>query len=374
MKNAAKRATLALLAMVVAQTIHAQTLTLDEARQKFSRKSTAIYRDDPLFRMFAPARQEKQLRIDQGGEELFRRWTNRIGALPPGTIIPEAKLVRIALGENPDAVSYTHFKLRASWEQLAESFEESKPAAFSYARDLRDDEDIWSAHGAAALIYERTNWPANPGRYPLNRLTFSPGIEFDRVSGGPRDKQTDSLVFKTGGSADFVSNDPHRWRGHVFSVAPVYATDFHFRSSQFGGEFNFKPILDLTGFNSHNQDWITNGPIATQFTLTLHAEGGHVFDAGQKSDLHEGDGYGRVGPLAGFQIKLNRQKELRGYVSWDQRESFVSDSKSTRLFTGGVSLALINESLLLTVEYRDGRIPLTAEKVRTIAVTLGVKL
>jgi len=39
----------------------------------------------------------------------------------------------------------------------------------------------------------------------------------------------------------------------------------------------------------------------------------------------------------------------------------------------GVQWNLINDNLSLSMEYRDGRVPVTAEKVRMLMISLGLK-
>jgi len=262
-------------------------------------------------------------------------------------------------------------RVRNSWDELAKPFDKTAPAKVAYNRNLLSEEDIWSAKGAIGydLYFEREGI--------VREFHAIPNASFDRVKGGT--KESDSLTFRLGavttlspGSASNLIHD------HILRVAPVYATDFGFNSEQLGGELEWEFVSERLHLDSGfvircaGKEAITVLP-----RLFFHFEGGTVRESGGNTNLVEDKTYFRIGPVVQLQLGFGRDmpeplQRLNFVTAWREYERLNSDTRSTRLFTAGCGYK-IAENISFEIEYRKGRIPLTAEKVESVNVGLGLK-
>jgi hypothetical protein len=90
--------------------------------------------------------------------------------------------------------------------------------------------------------------------------------------------------------------------------------------------------------------------------------------------LTEGSGFFRLGPFVQAELKPTFWDRLTLSAKWEEYEALTSNTKSTRLFTAGASIAFdAKEHCTVEIKYKNGRQPLTAEKQETFELALGVK-
>lgn len=267
----------------------------------------------------------------------------------------------------------THFRLRQSWDQLAlvNTGTNVNSALISYTRNIKDKNNIWSAVGAIGyeqLLLSNT----------LTTVELLPNAAFDRVTGNTTN-DADSLVFRV----PFVYNqygDNHWVQSQSIRLTPLYATDFKFRSSQAGGELEWEPLV-ARNFYLGNGIVLPGPGLGHEYILLfprafIHFEGGSVLEAGNNPKLVQGQSFFRAGPVVQLKIKAGRDlpslKNVALTAGWQEYESLRSGTEATRLFTAGAAYKL-SDNLDLEFQYRDGRIALTAQKVQTLMVGLGLK-
>jgi hypothetical protein len=71
-------------------------------------------------------------------------------------------------------------------------------------------------------------------------------------------------------------------------------------------------------------------------------------------------------------MNFNRATLVISYLDY---ESLISDSVSAHLFTSGFTFALDEAgNINFQVKYRNGRLPITLDRVEDVTIGLGIKL
>jgi hypothetical protein len=264
-------------------------------------------------------------------------------------------------------------RIRKSWDQLANAeFDEVEAAKISFNRNFLDSESTLKANGVVGYDFSKSSTSL------VREYHLIPNIAFDRVRGDEKG-DVDSLNFRFAISAELApKNASLPIESHLVRVAPLYASDFGLRSGQVGGEVEWEPIGskiwlgELKVLPTGQKELFTVLPRAF-----VHFEGLSVLDAGSNTNLVKGFEYFRLGPVVELKFGFGRDaqeylQKLNFPVSWRQYEALSDDTKETRLLTAGATYELF-KNVTLEAEYKKGRTPLTAEKVESFEVGLGLK-
>src|SRR6267142_4589897 len=277
----------------------------------------------------------------------------------------------------PDELSIYGFRLRQSWESMSFSLPETnvakaKPASIAFSRDFLKNSSSWTVHGA--LMYPFSHeFPedTNSDSLQFTAVAFVPSVSLDKVTGVKQ--PVDSLVFRAANEDEFsyrTSQIGHRWIStHLLRIAPFYGTDTHFKSSQAGGELDYEPVNDDIGLGLFVGDLFPH-----RFRFFLHNEVGNVIDADGNTNLVTGNTYYRIGPDIGMDVQTKGLPGLTASVRFQDYERVTVHTRSTRLFIASLSYNIDPQGhIAIQAEYREGRIPLTAEKTKTLTLDLGLK-
>jgi hypothetical protein len=167
-------------------------------------------------------------------------------------------------------------------------------ATFSYDDNLKLGQEQWIAKGGLTVA---TKLPSTPGAF--DSVWIAPSIDFNHNGGSEvaAAKRLDSLTFGAGAYATVFGggNNPDAF---LFRLRPYQQTDFEFKSLLVGGDFQFEP--EISGLGLAHHFLIPANNLRTAFIITprlaLGMDGGHVFDAGQKTAIKAGEDYFRTGP------------------------------------------------------------------------------
>lgn len=263
------------------------------------------------------------------------------------------------------------FQLRSSYSELGTEVKDSDPATFGFVQDFQDDSQTWIAKGAVG--------------YPVTIVPdyqLIPGITFDRVTGG--DDPTDSLTFRMGASATWLRDteaEPgfFRWLDkHTLLLDATYATDFDFDSRLPGAEISWTPILDkrirflpMTRFGA-----VGNSGLEWRVGFQLHSEGGVVSEAGSQESLVGYTRYFRIGGNASMHWRHEKLEALSLFATATDYESLFDGSPSVRQIETGLAWrfgAEDSDPFSIRLEYRLGRIPITAQEVDQLTLQFAIK-
>jgi len=284
-------------------------------------------------------------------------------------------LTKIKKIDQQGDISFFDIRIRDKWQDIKYfdpgdqtqeevPYSKAKAATFAYSHDFLTNGNTWSIHGAIFREFDLTNCPI------LSPVTLVPSVTLDKVESSDLKKRVDSLVFR--GAA--VKNIPPLSTFYQDArLGVLYATDVNFRSAQVGGELEWEPLQNHWGLGAY-KGFYPNSPILYRLQMFLHAEAGDILDAGRNKDLKEGTGFCRLGPFLQAELKPVFWDRLTLTARWEEYEALTSDTKSTRLFTTGASIAFDpKEHFTLEIKYRNGRQPLTTEKQEAFDLAFGVK-
>jgi hypothetical protein len=255
--------------------------------------------------------------------------------------------------------------------------DKAKPATLSYARDRIKGADVWTAQGALMrpiTLFEEKN---PPNTSYLSEIIFVPSVTFDKLNGSgiAKTKQTDSLVFRLGSDAQFANTNLILFHGlQDIRLNFSHATDFEFRSQVVGGEAEWEPTDLDKALGEYKSLIVQDSPLQYRLRFYGHVEAGSVLDPGEKPALAQARDYARGGFFAQVEIRPARFHRLTLTANYLDYFSMVS-SGDAHLFTAGLTLNLDESgNISLQTKYRNGRLPLTLDKVNDITIGLGLKL
>ena len=191
-------------------------------------------------------------------------------------------------------------------------------------------------------------------------------------------KQTDSLIFRVGSDTEFANVNMFNLLNGLQDIRLNFshATDFGFRSQVLGGEADWEPTDIGKALGDYKPLFGAGSPFRYRLRLYLHSEAGSIVDPGRKAALATAaDQYARIGFFSQVEIQPSNFNRATLVVSYFDYESLMSNSVSAHLFTSGFTLGLDEAgSVSLQIKYRNGRLPITLDKVEDITVGLGLKL
>jgi hypothetical protein len=276
--------------------------------------------------------------------------------------------------------------LRGAYEQIdlgtgAKTIDKAQPANFSYVRNRLTNQNVWTAQGALMRPFVAFEEKQPPESQPyLSEIQIVPSVSFDRLTGSGVDikKQTDSLIFRLGSDTEFGNlNTLNLLHGlQDIRLNFSHATDFEFRSQVLGGEADWEPTDVDTPLGLYKPLLGEEGPLKYRLRFYLHGEAGSIVDPGQKAALATvPDDYARMGFFAQGEIQPMHFNRVTLTINYLDYESLISDSPSAHLFTAGLTFALDEAgNINFQIKYRDGRLPLTLDKVEDITIGLAIKL
>jgi hypothetical protein len=263
----------------------------------------------------------------------------------------------------------------------------AKAAILSYAYNQLQRTETWTAQGSLVAAIFLHGDPDHVNDPHLAEVLLTPSVTFDKLTGNGTTQKTDSLVFRLGSLyaipglvvSETKETDEKSLLTQFVRLNFTHATDWEFRSQLAGGELEWEPVpigIKLLPLDRWEQ---LSGPFLDQFSVLLrgyvHAEGGSVLNPGQKKDLASIPGdYSR----AGFHVEASLQpvhfRKLTLSASYEDFESLISGSPSEHLFIAGAQLSLESTGTIsLKIQYRNGRLPLTLDKVEDFTVGLGLQ-
>jgi hypothetical protein len=312
-----------------------------------------------------------------------------------------ARPVNIDTGKSPGSKwklfarqSYNQVGFPDMWTNGAESTSgpgaAAKPAILSYAYNQLKATDTWTAQGSliAGIFLHGEPPPGEQNYLPyLSEVLLTPSVTFDKITGSGATQKPDSLVFRLGSLFEFPglrlsdaadSGDPALVTQFV-RLNFTHATDWEFRSQILGGELEWEPVPIGIEFLPLDRWLALRGPLLDQFEVLfrayLHGEAGSILNPGQKKDLASIPGeYARAGFHVEASLKPIHFKRLTLSTSYEDFESMVASSPSEHMFITGAQWALDDKGTIsLTVQYRNGRLPLTLDKVEDFTAGIGLK-
>lgn len=299
---------------------------------------------------------------------------------------PKGPMLPIIWGEPMAGLKVRDSYQASNLGKDVDDFDSAKPATFSFANNFLDHSAVWTAQGAVLrpFTFERPAWAESA----IEAIYLVPSVAFNRVSGGPVDKQVNSLVFRAG--ADFESRgvcltqspDDRTATFLMLNVRPnfAYATDFSFQSAVFAGELDLEPTIGDAGFG-HYQSIGKDGWVQYRLRAFGHLEGGGVANAGEITSLRDNQTIFRAGFFAQAELRPNpkapalRDSFVKNFSVLGRYELYPSmtNAPTVSLLTTSLSYKL-GEYFSLVFQYQNGRLPLSAERIDLFTVGLGAKL
>lgn len=364
---------------------HDGTLTNDDVWLVF------LYEQNPALMKTAPPdeltpeQRKAAIQFAKANHELFLKMRD----LPPAekhTFTEVTQLHHFKEPGAPPKAQLGGILLRGSYEQIdlgtgAKTIDKAQPANFSYAHNRITGQNVWTAQGALMrpfVQFEQKNPPAD--RPYLSEIQLVPSVTFDRLTGSGVDikKQTDSLIFRLGSDTEFANiNTLNLLHGlQDIRLNFSHATDFEFRSQVVGGEADWEPTDVDTPLGVYKPLLGEKGPLKFRLRFYLHGEAGSIVDPGQKTALAAApDEYARMGFFVQGELQPMHFSRVTLTVNYLDYESLISDSVSAHLFSAGLTFALDEAgNINFQTKYRNGRLPLTLDKVEDVTVGLAIKL
>ncbi len=213
---------------------------------------------------------------------------------------------------------------------------------------------------------------ARAGNAPhIQDIGLIPSISFHRFNNSrARGTSIDSLTFRFG--TDIYTRNFPGFRNQFFWINATYDTDFKFESSILAVEGEWRPISF-----SHEIGTIYKIPSLEEVSFYwqpwLHVEAGEVFNGTRNTTLADGFEFARGG--AALEASLWWGRHLKLYADFHYYHPIITGSGTARNVTAGLDFFPIpdNDTLALTIEYENGKIPLKLHRTETVTVGLSVK-
>ncbi len=241
---------------------------------------------------------------------------------------------------------------------------EIRGANFSMTQDMASDSRVISMKGSVLR-------PLNLGR--TSRHWLLPGVEFNRLTNETEpEREIDSLTFRIG--SEFTVNSNRLGGGARLRVNPLVTTNFGFDVDVRALEVQIEPNWRLGSLGSARR-W---GPVSIHTRLLFQGEYGEVVDAGERSDLQEGDAFARAGARFGatlWPVGIEPLDGLAGSLNYEWYQDLSGDLRARRLFTAGLYYQLdALGQVTLESKYIKGDTSVALEDEETWTIGLGVKL
>ena len=397
---------LALVILILGQPLRSETAEAKPTKpelDKFSSKHNGTLTEDDLYLLFLyeqnPALSKKappdQLTPEQRAAAIIFARANQdvilkvhdLTSAPTHTFAEVTQIRHFKLpGAAPKPLLPAGFLLRSAYEQLdlgtdPKPGDKAQPANLSYAHNSLTDQDTWTAQGTLMrpFVPFEEKHPLVGAPY-LSEIQIVPSVTFDRLTGSgvAITKQTDSLIFRVGSDTEFANVNMFNLLNGLQNIRLNFshATDFGFRSQVLGGEADWEPTDIGKALGDYKPLFGAGSPFRYRLRLYLHSEAGSIVDPGRKAALATAaDQYARIGFFSQVEIQPSNFNRATLVVSYFDYESLMSNSVSAHLFTSGFTLGLDEAgSVSLQIKYRNGRLPITLDKVEDITVGLGLKL
>lgn len=246
-------------------------------------------------------------------------------------------------------------------------------ALFSYARDIQNNQDTWSAKGAVIIPLQwHTFEPYTRESGAWTKYGLIPSISFDRVTNNKDEsKEVDSLIFRVGAFAEYgggAFTDYQQLR-----VFASYGTDFDFRSRTPAAEFEWEPVKSFGQvFGIGMIRPVKDDVFAYRLRTFLHAEYGEVQEAGDKAGVKE-EVFFRAGPVIELTLDPFFTELFACTISYSYYFPFSGPRDRNYNFKVEPQLFLDEaKHFTLKASYERGGLDLTKEFVNTFSVGIGV--
>lgn len=303
--------------------------------------------------------------------------------LNPSDLGIQAPPYKGKIGENY-VFNNPKIKVRSNTDQLKYSeISDAQPGLFSFARDFDSQKSSFGLQGAIAVDVQVTRSPTAPelSKQTLALLSydFLPSATFNRLPSSSADNAT--MNFRLGNQAVFSNQN---WLGkildgEILGAGLSFTTDFEGRQKLLGGDLDltfYRSDIALGAFNGIGLPMYPDGnPIfKILINAVLHMEGGATLDAGTNINLHDGEGYYRIGPLIGIRIVPIKVPELALNVQYTYFPTLWGGGPASSLFDTSLEWDIGGTGhYSLKIEYQNGRLPLTLQPVNALTAGLGVK-
>jgi len=399
-------ALVALVILILGQPLRSETADAKPAKpelDKFSSKHDGTLTEDDLYLLFlyeqnpalmkkappdrlTPEQRAAAIIFARANQDVFLK-VNELTSAPTHTFADVTKLHNFKIpGAAPKPPLPGGFLLRSAYEQLdlgtdPKPGDKAQPANFSYAHNSLTDQDTWTMQGALMrpiIPFQEKNPP--PAAAYLSEIQIVPSVTFDRLTGSgvPITKQTDSLIFRIGSDTEFGNINMFNLLNGLQDIRLNFshATDFEFRSQVLGGEADWEPTDIRLPLGAYKPLLGSPSLLRYRLRLYLHSEAGSIVDPGRKAALAAApDAYARIGFFSQIEVQPMNFNRATLVVSYFDYESLISDSVSAHLFTSGFTLGLDEASnISLQIKYRNGRLPVTLDRVEDVTIGLGIKL
>ncbi|MCE7066669.1 hypothetical protein [Dyadobacter sp. CY326] len=242
--------------------------------------------------------------------------------------------------------------------KAAEKNSKAKASIFSYAHDFGTSANAWVAKGALMRPFKHNE-----------TVSTALSVSFNRVVTKDSTKEANSLVPRFGlylrprGKGIFLR--------HLIRLLANYGTDFDFKSSQYGVEAEWEPVLQLEPFGLYWRPW-EKSPVEIRLQTFVHSEAGHVLSKGKKEELKSNSTYTRAGGKFGIDLRFFERVELGGAVRY--LYGFSGPQKHSKYYTSTFAYGFGAErNTTFKIEFQKGNVPITQEEVNNIVVGLGFK-
>lgn len=249
-----------------------------------------------------------------------------------------------------------------------------KAARLQYRRDNIGDTDQVSATGAVTLFrrWRNVGTPQKPAG-PLDSLALSAGIEFDRtVTLSGTAKEVDVLSFRLDGQAAYRGIT--FFEADYFSAGIKYTTDFDGRSGVGSANFTWTPIETNAAIGG--KYFVPGVPLIFTWQPSLFVDFQRVFDDGGQAQLAMADDFLFAGPVLSARLELDVPSLPNAFLQADGRAmSDLLDIDSGFTFyqiSGNIPLDE-DQKFLLSLTYRNGKLPNNRQQVDDIVLGLGVR-
>lgn len=254
-------------------------------------------------------------------------------------------------------------------------------ARLTYRRDNIGDTDQISATGAVT-VFRRWAKSSNPpaqdqessaSDWPFDAAAISAGIEFDRtVTLSGTAKEVDVLSFRTDGQVSFQN---FLFEADYFSAGVKYTTDFDGRTGLGSANFTWTPIETDWAIGSKRHNFI-GLPLIFTWQPSLFADYQQVFDDGGQAQLAKADNFLFAGPVLSARLELSSDILTGAFLQADGRamsDLLDIDSGFTFFQVSGNYPLDKEKNFLLSLTYRNGKLPNNRQQVDDIVLGLGVR-
>lgn len=271
------------------------------------------------------------------------------------------------------------FLIRGSGQQIAlgqnlADIQAASGTQVSYDSNFRSDEKKWRIKGAllAPIIWNTgTNGDKTGAR--LARMALVPAVDFDRLTSNDEEgDELDSLEFSLGNEIEFLGG--RLFERQYFSLAPVYTTDFGFRSATLSGKFRYEPMNPDYGLGGWTKCYVEYVECLMNFALV--ASGGRTIDSGTKENLSDNDTFFWFGPALSFGLQPTIQPfdRLSWRTDWYYYYTAVGSGGDADKITSTIAWRLDDDGhFSLSTTYEHGDIPTTRDKITTLTTGLTIK-